>query len=144
MKILCIGLSHKTADIALREKLNFDGDQARSALKQLADDYKEAEFLLLSTCNRVEIYVARKPHTRPGALDVREWLADWYQDSYYQDSYRGLPDRNPSGPATGTCRGTRGGSGHDGAARMRSAFRDCDDPAYRSGWLGFRCALQPR
>ena len=79
MKILCIGLSHKTAQVALREKLNFDGDQARSALKQLAGDYKEAEFLLLSTCNRVEVYVARKPHTRPGADHVRTWLADFHQ-----------------------------------------------------------------
>ena len=79
MKILCIGLSHKTAQVALREKLSFDSDQARSALKQLADDYKEAEFLLLSTCNRVEVYVARKPHTRPGADHVRAWLADFHQ-----------------------------------------------------------------
>lgn len=79
MKILCIGLSHKTAQLALREKLSFDGDQARSALKQLAGDYKEAEFLVLSTCNRVEIYVARKLHAPPRADRVRAWLGDFHQ-----------------------------------------------------------------
>jgi glutamyl-tRNA reductase len=59
--LLLVGLNHKFASVELREKLAFCPDALRSALKELkalsqTDPDGEVEFVLLSTCNRTEIY----------------------------------------------------------------------------------------
>ncbi len=56
MKIVVIGLNHKSAPIQIRERLSFNKTQATDLLNQLREQYPEAEFALLSTCNRVELY----------------------------------------------------------------------------------------
>ncbi|MCP4450237.1 MAG: glutamyl-tRNA reductase, partial [Planctomycetes bacterium] len=56
MKIVVIGLNHKSAPIQIRERLSFNKTQATELLSQLREQYPEAEFALLSTCNRVELY----------------------------------------------------------------------------------------
>ena len=56
MKIVVIGLNHKSAPIQIRERLSFNKTQATELLSQLREKYPEAEFALLSTCNRVELY----------------------------------------------------------------------------------------
>jgi len=58
MKILVVGLNHKIAPIDVREKLAFDPEQVLRALRELKRRFGEAEFVLLSTCNRVELYCA--------------------------------------------------------------------------------------
>ena len=58
MKIFVLGLNHKSAPLIIREKLAFDSKQVSEALKQLKSRFKESEFVLLSTCNRVELYCA--------------------------------------------------------------------------------------
>jgi len=58
MKIIVLGLNHKSAPIEIREKLAFDAADTIRALRQLKDRFHEAEFVLLSTCNRVELYSA--------------------------------------------------------------------------------------
>jgi len=60
MSLFVTGLNHKTAGVDLREKLAFDQDQSREVLRQLKTEFKAAEFALLSTCNRVELYVVDK------------------------------------------------------------------------------------
>ncbi len=54
MKLLIIGVNHKTAPIALREQLAFTDDEMGVALQQL-QEYSDS-CLILSTCNRSEIY----------------------------------------------------------------------------------------
>lgn len=56
MKIVVIGLNHKSAPIQIRERLSFNKTQATELLNQLREQYPESEFALLSTCNRVELY----------------------------------------------------------------------------------------
>src|SRR5262245_13708340 len=62
MKILLIGLSHKTATLNLRERLAFNPATLRSALTHCDHIHPEAhletvkEGVILSTCNRLEIY----------------------------------------------------------------------------------------
>ncbi len=58
MKIFVLGLNHKSAPLAVLEKLAFDAEQTHKALRQLKSRFEEAEFVLLSTCNRVELYCA--------------------------------------------------------------------------------------
>lgn len=54
--IAIIGLSHKTSSIELRESVSFTGSQLEDFLKKLKTAYPSWEFVVLSTCNRVEIY----------------------------------------------------------------------------------------
>jgi len=56
MKILVVGLNHKTADIDVREKLAFDGAKLEGGLSGLKTLPEVREALILSTCNRVEMY----------------------------------------------------------------------------------------
>ena len=78
MRLVCTGLSHKTAGVELREKLAFDDARMRRALDDLAAKWPRAEFVLLSTCNRVEVYFARAIHAAPTEQQVREWLAGFH------------------------------------------------------------------
>src|SRR5207237_427700 len=58
MNLLLVGCSYKTAPIALREKLALDGPKLAAALHELEARYA-CEAAILSTCNRVELYLAR-------------------------------------------------------------------------------------
>jgi glutamyl-tRNA reductase len=58
MKIVVLGLNHKTAPVEIREKLAFDAAETSRALCELKGRFARAEFVLLSTCNRVELYCA--------------------------------------------------------------------------------------
>ncbi|NOY85782.1 MAG: glutamyl-tRNA reductase [Deltaproteobacteria bacterium] len=56
MDILIVGLSHKTAPVEVREKISFAGDSLSEGLKALISCPHVSEALIVSTCNRVEIY----------------------------------------------------------------------------------------
>ncbi len=59
MHILSIGLSHTSAPVHLRERINFDEEQTRAALAHFSCGHLSSnmtEMIILSTCNRIEIY----------------------------------------------------------------------------------------
>ena len=58
MHYLTISFSHKNSNIELREKLSFTEIEKESCLKKLLQSPSINEALLLSTCNRMEIYVS--------------------------------------------------------------------------------------
>jgi glutamyl-tRNA reductase len=61
MHILCLGLNHTTAPLGLREKLALDEEVVRIALARLACGHVAlnlSELVLLSTCNRIELYAS--------------------------------------------------------------------------------------
>lgn len=70
--------------------------------------------------------------------NVMEWVNDWYDETYYQNS----PSSNPSGPDTGQYRVLRGGSWSyiDSRYAVRSAFRYGNSPSVAESYIGFRCA----
>ena len=65
-----------------------------------------------------------------------EWVADYYDRSYYQKG----PLRNPPGPASGTRRVLRGGALNFSPHDLRAANRHWGAPASPLGFVGFRCA----
>ena len=58
MSLTVIGLNHRTASSALREKLAFRPDELHDALQDILDDEDISEAVILSTCNRTEVYVS--------------------------------------------------------------------------------------
>lgn len=56
MSVLVVGLSHRTAPVALLEKLAIPAEQVAEVLADLLAGDHVAEALVLSTCNRVEVY----------------------------------------------------------------------------------------
>ncbi len=79
MKLQIIGCSHHTAPLEIRERLAFRPDQVPVALHQWRDRFPQSEAVLLSTCNRVEIFVANElPTDNPTHRDVVDFLADFH------------------------------------------------------------------
>lgn len=78
MKIVVLGLNHKSAPIEIREKLAFDETQTIKALEELKSRFHEAEFVLLSTCNRVELYCASKLSDEVTAENLSEFLSEFH------------------------------------------------------------------
>jgi glutamyl-tRNA reductase len=61
MHIFCLGLNHTTTTIGLREQLSLNDDAIRSALSRLACGHLSSsitELVIISTCNRIELYAA--------------------------------------------------------------------------------------
>lgn len=56
-ELFLVGLSHKSAPIEVRERVALSGDALKSALEELRGMDGVAEALVVSTCNRVEVYV---------------------------------------------------------------------------------------
>src|SRR5207244_2407920 len=71
-----LGLNHSTAPLALRERLAFSADDRRMALMALRAKWPESEAILLSTCNRVELYVARPLHGHPRPEEMTDFVAE--------------------------------------------------------------------
>jgi len=58
MSVVVIGLSHRSAPVELRERFAFSDNSIPDALKKLCESGLASEGVVLSTCNRVEIYAA--------------------------------------------------------------------------------------
>ena len=58
MKLQMIGCSHHTSPLQVRERLAFAPEQMELALNQLRQQFPDSESVLISTCNRVEVYTA--------------------------------------------------------------------------------------
>ena len=75
MSVLVLGVSHHTADLALLERLAVPADEHRKTLNDLVTLEHVLEAAVVSTCNRVEVYV-HVSRFHPGLDEVTDWLAD--------------------------------------------------------------------
>jgi glutamyl-tRNA reductase len=73
--IVVVGLSHQTAPLAVREALAFPKEALGEALERLRGEVGLSEAMILSTCNRVEIY-GRAPESVSGS--VAAFLAEFH------------------------------------------------------------------
>ncbi|RVU29973.1 glutamyl-tRNA reductase [Neptunomonas marina] len=87
MSLLALGINHKTASVAVREKVAFSPDQLTSALDEVKARAQLKEVAILSTCNRMELYCSSDG---PQLQTVLEWLADYHDiptDELHQSIY---------------------------------------------------------
>ncbi|MCG9720782.1 glutamyl-tRNA reductase [Shewanella sp. Isolate7] len=77
MSLVAIGINHKTATVDLREKVAFAPDNIHEAMKSLASRTKTGEAVIVSTCNRTELYC-----NTGDEADVISWLESYHQLSH--------------------------------------------------------------
>jgi glutamyl-tRNA reductase len=87
MNVHVVGCNHRSASIAVRERLAFSPDQARAALVEFRNRFPDVEAVLLSTCNRIEFYTAAET----GACPSVEQVADFLTQFHGQESREILP-----------------------------------------------------
>ena len=77
MKVFIVGLNHKIADIEVREKLAFDGPKLLEGLMRFKELPEVKEAIILSTCNRVELY-ANVLDIERAAESIKAFLAKFH------------------------------------------------------------------
>ncbi|MEW6116039.1 MAG: glutamyl-tRNA reductase [Nitrospirota bacterium] len=77
MKILVIGLNHKTANVDVRERLAFNGEKLENGVMHLRNISEVKEVALLSTCNRVEIFTCVN-NVAAAAENIKKFLSDFH------------------------------------------------------------------
>lgn len=81
MQFVCYGYNHETASVASREKVSFTEARLPEALKQLHLIDGVSEAVILSTCNRMEIYAMAEPSTSTQAVvnRLQHWLRGHFE-----------------------------------------------------------------
>lgn len=75
MAFIALGINHKTASVAVRERVAFSPEQLVSALHELCRKVGSREAAILSTCNRSELYLEMEDLH---AQEVLAWLAEYH------------------------------------------------------------------
>lgn len=78
MNIIVVGLSHKTAPVEIREKVAFAPTAMEKPLHALVALPSVTEGLIVSTCNRVELYVTSRD-AEEAINQLTHFLADFHQ-----------------------------------------------------------------
>jgi glutamyl-tRNA reductase len=79
MNLQVVGCSHHATAIGVRERLAFGRDETGAALAQWRSSFRDVEGVLLSTCNRVEIYAASESGTVPDVDQIGVFLARFHR-----------------------------------------------------------------
>src|SRR5262245_38448837 len=88
--LLVLGLSHRSSPVTLRERFAFAEARIPAALQLLRDSGAADEAVILSTCNRVEIYAGTTVEPRRAFVDLQEFLVTIhdYRDPLSDEIYR--------------------------------------------------------
>ena len=83
MTILVLGINHKTASVALREKVAFSDEKRAFALRHIRQIELAESAVILSTCNRTEVYLHNKTvppqETQHWIRQAIQWFAEVHQ-----------------------------------------------------------------
>lgn len=77
MKLITLGVNHETAPVDIRETVSFTPELAKKAFQELKSEALVSECVILSTCNRTEIYSTQK--NEADAEKIRQWLHTFFQ-----------------------------------------------------------------
>ena len=75
MSLLILGINHKTAPVDIRERVAFGPDIVVAALRSAVEKAGVDEIVVLSTCNRTEIYAAGDPKA---CIRLRDWVGRFH------------------------------------------------------------------
>jgi glutamyl-tRNA reductase len=78
MHLLLVGISHRTAPVELRERVDFQARDLSMALRALSERGSAREAVVVSTCNRAEMYVACED-AEPTRMDLVHFLSEYNQ-----------------------------------------------------------------
>ena len=78
MEIVLVGLNHRTASVEVREKVSFSAEQARRAADELRSRGILEETLVLSTCNRSEVYGVPPESSHECAPGLSSFLSEFH------------------------------------------------------------------
>lgn len=77
MKVLVVGLNYRTADVDIRERLAFNGTKLDDGLLRLRELNGVQEAMILSTCNRVELYAEVKDPEK-ASESINDFLSEFH------------------------------------------------------------------
>ncbi|HEY1684806.1 MAG TPA: glutamyl-tRNA reductase [Tepidisphaeraceae bacterium] len=75
-RLLLLGMNHATAPLAVRERLAVAEARQAHAISQFQQRFPESEIVLLSTCNRIEIYTVAKGQAE--TEEIAKFLPDFH------------------------------------------------------------------
>jgi glutamyl-tRNA reductase len=78
--LILVGVNHKTTPVEIRERLAFSRGEIEASLERLVGNPEIIENIILSTCNRVEIY-ARVNDTTKGIGLLKDFICDYHNIS---------------------------------------------------------------
>ncbi len=81
MSIVAVGINHKTAPVAVREKISFNPDNLSVALQEMLDAVQCREVAILSTCNRTELYLVQDGDIEGTQQRLVHWLENFHNVS---------------------------------------------------------------
>ena len=79
MKLQMIGCSHQDAAVEFRERISFSADQIDQTLSAFRKRFPASELVLLSTCNRVELYTSTSGDQDLDRDSVAAFLAEQHE-----------------------------------------------------------------
>lgn len=80
MNLQLVTCNHQTADLAVRERLAFQPQRLSEAYETLRARFPQSELIVLSTCNRVELYAAQEGAQQgPGNHELAQFLSEFHQ-----------------------------------------------------------------
>lgn len=80
-----IGISHKTAPVEVREKVALSEEEQKTAIQHISENLKADGVMVLSTCNRTEIYVSNEDLDNT-IEKIKSWLNEIKKCEAYTDS----------------------------------------------------------
>ncbi len=80
-----IGISHKTAPVEIREKVALSEEEQKTAIRQIIGEFNANGCMILSTCNRTEIYFS-DDHVNETSEKIRKWLNEFKDCHEYTDA----------------------------------------------------------